>query len=270
MATIDGVDGLTAEILVNGVALANYDPPEEDIDEDLEKTTTKYIEAQPGANFQINININREYKHRYCDLLISVILDGNQVENIIARKERFQNFTTCTTPIDSHSYYTGSAWRKRKFLFSKLVLDENSTKRADTIIKNQMANLGRIELKLYRTVVIQEYSPVAAEGTVREHFLLLIRSTADLQAKMIIPRSPTPVPLEERAVDELTPEEMRELLVRQRKREARDQLARVRIKSEFKRERKDTTSDDDVEVLQQPPRKRIKAAETIDLTGDSD
>jgi hypothetical protein len=42
------------------------------------------------------------------------------------------------------------------------------------------------------------------------------RSRDDLKAERILPRSPTPVPLEDRPVEELTLEETRELLRRER------------------------------------------------------
>jgi hypothetical protein len=50
---------------------------------------------------------------------------------------------------------------------------------------------------------------------------------------MIIPRSPSPVSLEERDVDTLSPEEMRQLFRRQRQRE----LAAKTVKRERSRER---------------------------------
>lgn len=46
--------------------------------------------------------------------------------------------------------------------------------------------------------------------------VMLTNTTAALQSLLLIPRSPSPVPLEERDVDTLSAEEMRELLRRQR------------------------------------------------------
>jgi hypothetical protein len=42
------------------------------------------------------------------------------------------------------------------------------------------------------------------------------RSRNDLKAECIIPRSPTPIPLEDRSIEDLTMEEARELLRRQK------------------------------------------------------
>ena len=63
-----------------------------------------------------------------------------------------------------------------------------------------------------------------------------------MQIEGIIPRSPTPVPLEEREPDDLTAEEAREVI---RRMKAREQRVKVEIKSE----KRDVTviEDDDVD-----------------------
>lgn len=83
---------------------------------------------------------------------------------------------------------------------------------------------------------------------------------------MIIPRSPTPAALEDRDINDLTPEEMRERL-------RRLELANTRIKPEPKREVKreratsiSSTDSDELTIIE-PPAKRLKNIETIDLTG---
>ncbi|KAK3637232.1 hypothetical protein LTR56_013770 [Elasticomyces elasticus] len=76
-------------------------------------------------------------------------------------------------------------------------------------------------------------------------YLFKYRSLAALQALHIMPRTPSPVPLEERPVEELSIDEMRELVTRQRAKEASQ--ADRRVKQEFKRERR--VDDGDVEVV---------------------
>ncbi|KAF2127324.1 hypothetical protein P153DRAFT_433116 [Dothidotthia symphoricarpi CBS 119687] len=71
------------------------------------------------------------------------------------------------------------------------------------------------------------------------------RSKHALQSLLIMPRSPSPVPLEERDVDTLNAEEMRELLRRQRE---RDEAARAVKREGVKRERSDTATDTDPHV----------------------
>jgi len=103
--------------------------------------------------------------------------------------------------------------------------------------------------------------------------------TDDLQVEGIIERTPSPVPLEERDPEELTPEELRELVRRTRAEKA----STTKVKQEFKpekrvRERSATLGNDDDEegdvtvTSHTDRRKRARAsmegAEMIDLTED--
>ncbi|KAF2635879.1 hypothetical protein P280DRAFT_473522 [Massarina eburnea CBS 473.64] len=120
------------------------------------------------------------------------------------------------------------------------------------------------------------YDYVAADKQPSATFKFKYRSQAALQALMIIPRSPNPIPLEERDIESLSPEEMRELLKRQKERDG----AAPKVKSEVKRERtgdpsKASTSfvgDDEVSFVSEKRRKRDhvfideNGLETIDLT----
>ncbi|KAK3069673.1 hypothetical protein LTR53_011790 [Teratosphaeriaceae sp. CCFEE 6253] len=103
------------------------------------------------------------------------------------------------------------------------------------------------------------------------NFVFKYRSRSALQALHVIPRTPTPVPLEERPVDELSMEEMRELLRRQRASGA------LSIKQEVKRERHtafDVDDEDAIEVVSHRNKKnRMSDAghsgiEVVDLCGD--
>lgn len=83
---------------------------------------------------------------------------------------------------------------------------------------------------------------------------------------MIIPRSPTPLALEERPQESLSREELLELLTR-------SQTENSRIKAEgsrrVKRERYiDDASDSDEPEVIEPPIKRQRVIETVDLTSD--
>ncbi|KAI7237766.1 hypothetical protein KC330_g3005 [Hortaea werneckii] len=102
------------------------------------------------------------------------------------------------------------------------------------------------------------------------------RSHAALQSMGILPRSPSPIPLEDRNIEDLNQEEMRELLRRQqRQRES----SGVAIKREIKRERSEFEDDDDdddgddVEIVDRPEKKpRLDVddpgTEVVDLCGD--
>ncbi|KAF2025121.1 hypothetical protein EK21DRAFT_77178 [Setomelanomma holmii] len=103
------------------------------------------------------------------------------------------------------------------------------------------------------------------------------RSREALQSLLIIPRSPSPVLLEERDVDTLSPAEMRELLRRQREREeaARATKCEGALKRERSRERSRTVNnlvdDDELSFISAKRRKlpvtlNEDGVETIDLT----
>ncbi|RMY53725.1 hypothetical protein D0865_05106 [Hortaea werneckii] len=90
----------------------------------------------------------------------------------------------------------------------------------------------------------------------------------------ILPRSPSPIPLEDRNIEDLNPEEMRELLRRQQRQRESSEVA---IKREIKRERIEFEDDDDdgddVEIVDRPekkPRLDVDDAgtEVVDLCGD--
>jgi hypothetical protein len=100
----------------------------------------------------------------------------------------------------------------------------------------------------------------------------------DLQVEGIIERPPSPVPLEERDPDELTPDELRELVRRSRAEKA----STVKIKQEVKREKRARKHFDgghggddegDVTIMSENnKRRRTRAsmdnAELIDLSDD--
>ncbi|KAI4742230.1 Cut8-domain-containing protein [Aureobasidium sp. EXF-12298] len=98
-----------------------------------------------------------------------------------------------------------------------------------------------------------------------------LTSTGDLQTLYLIPRSPSPVPLEDRPEETLNREELLELLRRQKARQEQN----IAIKQELKRERtEDGESDNDqIVISSRPPAKQLKIStdadtgiDTIDLT----
>lgn len=105
-------------------------------------------------------------------------------------------------------------------------------------------------------------------------------NTGDLEIEGIIERAPYPVPLVDRDPDGLTPDELRE-----QNRLLRERRASVKIKNEFKREKRtrqrsatlsnDDDDDDEGAVTfvsetnkRRRARESMENAEVIDLTGD--
>ncbi|KAE9991080.1 hypothetical protein EG327_000552 [Venturia inaequalis] len=107
-------------------------------------------------------------------------------------------------------------------------------------------------------------------------FCFRYRSSNDLRAEMIIPRSPSPafyVPvlqLEDRSIDSLTLEEARERLRRQEQADfapVKKEKARVKREHGHPTPSEDDNDDDAVEIVPPPKRQRVKV-ETVDLTSD--
>ncbi|TIA38770.1 hypothetical protein D6C79_07788 [Aureobasidium pullulans] len=131
------------------------------------------------------------------------------------------------------------------------------------------------QAKLGEAVPIQGPATVSARrlGEAFAVFTFRYRSRRDLQTMYLIPRSASPVPLEDRPEESLNREELLELLRRQKQQARQDEQAA--IKKELKRERtEDDDSDDDlVMISSRRPVKSFKSStnvdtgiETIDLT----
>ncbi|KAI4914146.1 hypothetical protein J4E85_010658 [Alternaria conjuncta] len=125
--------------------------------------------------------------------------------------------------------------------------------------------------------VMQAYSTIETtkiDETPFAEFTFKYRSRAALKSLLVIPRTPSPVPLEERDVNTLTLEESRELIRLQREqRDAAPVIKRERIKRERSSTiiREDREDDDDVTFVS-AKRRRLpvtldeNGAEIIDLT----
>ncbi len=106
------------------------------------------------------------------------------------------------------------------------------------------------------------------------------RSSAGLQQEGIIERSPSPVPLEDRDPDDLTPEEARELVRRLRARQ--QDAAKIKQENAVKAEKRshstfaedeDSDGGSELEVISHNKRSRLSGShdsgvEIIDLTND--
>ncbi|KAK0313611.1 hypothetical protein LTR01_001868 [Friedmanniomyces endolithicus] len=106
-------------------------------------------------------------------------------------------------------------------------------------------------------------------------FLFKYRSRGALQALHLIPRSPSPVLLENRPIEELSMDDMRELIRRQRVNG--NTRVETKVKGEFKREREISANEsdgDDVEVVEHHSKRkrttgrRASSVSVVDLCDD--
>ncbi|KAL2032884.1 hypothetical protein VTO58DRAFT_106056 [Aureobasidium pullulans] len=169
-----------------------------------------------------------------------------------------------------------------KLYYAELLEKRQKTKHYDQRVKVGHENLHEKHLKgqamsyqakLGEAVPIKDLASVNARrlGEAFAVFTFRYRSRGDLQTMYLIPRSASPVPLEDRPEESLNREELLELLRRQKAR----QEEQAAIKKELKRERtEDDDSDDDLMIISSRRHaKSFKSStnvdtgiETIDLT----
>ncbi|KAH9825805.1 hypothetical protein Tdes44962_MAKER04016 [Teratosphaeria destructans] len=290
---------LQVSLKTDGVELAEFD------DEDGEfpriDRQTKFVEATSGANFTVELHC----PHQLCPndyVSCCVKLDGQYVTSSICEHRRNHRPIT----IEGRRAF-GSDGRPtlQRFAFAELHTND-STAKSD--LKEDFRHLGTIQLDFYKVLALEEireassskWSGVGAEGvpekglkglsepeTMKHPFSVMkveypygkkpflsaiykYRSRRDLQIEGIIPSSPSPVPLEERDPDDLTPEEARELVRRLRERQ-------VEVEKEATHEKRSRESiaidrnEVDVTIASEngPSNKRPRlTVEIVDLTDD--
>ncbi|KAF2086114.1 hypothetical protein K490DRAFT_45117 [Saccharata proteae CBS 121410] len=223
MAIHPDVPGVHVEIIVDGKALKEYDDPDT---EETSDSTTKYVEAESGKAFSILLKIKSDYQHSKYDLTRTVSVDGIRVGSSVYFKKEF------------NGSFEGAWHRMRSFrngkhieqqmLFSDLSVDDGEVHNISKDQMNNISMLGTVKVGLFRAICkgsggvltqsadfkeTDKVSEKALKGRAVSHSY---RSKEALNSLHIIPRDPTPLPLEERPIEDLNPEEMRELLRRQK------------------------------------------------------
>ncbi|KAG4424119.1 hypothetical protein IFR04_002673 [Cadophora malorum] len=140
MAVLEIVDGLTAEILINGEPAHEYDDPDEvEVKHEnhairkyqIKHTVSKYIESESGQNFRIRMTVGRPLGHAkmaHPKLTMDVEVDGILVWTLIFREFAFLR-------VDTSSDVTQSTLIKRQ--------TERMKKRGTIVVKVYNSNAGR-------------------------------------------------------------------------------------------------------------------------------
>ncbi|KAK3082362.1 hypothetical protein LTS18_004274 [Coniosporium uncinatum] len=296
-AILSGVKGLTATVLADGLVLREYDDPDADRHS---KQSVQYIEAKSGAKFEIATIFSGDFPYRQ---------HGRQnTKTVVIQRVHLQkrggyiyNFKGILGrgPRDDADIRKISESRKKQIdavgsIEMRLYRTHAASKSVSRTKCDNYADVGIIPEKALKGRAIShklafgDGEPTTMPTTISTHdvdpsdkpfasFTFKCRSMQALKASFIVPRSPTPVPLEDRPVEELTMDELRELLRRERAKAA----ATVRIKREVKREREEDVSDeeeyeDDLEdspvcIVEERPRKAARTGcsiAVIDLTDD--
>ncbi|KAE9985901.1 hypothetical protein EG328_006741 [Venturia inaequalis] len=310
MAVFPDLPGYEAKIVVDGVECAEYPAPD-DLDEDDPNLVTKYIEATPGAKFQIHIYVRPGAralrKNGVCAL---VVADGQSIQEPLWRKRQSSSEAYI---IEGFEEKSATGWQSRDLMFSVLATDDNTAHKISEELKQQIDTLGEIRIEFYRINVKRPTTAPSTEWTDRTETIpekalkgraisqkiglsstakvitepiclsltyidgrespfaticFRYRSLNDLKAELIIPRSPSPVPLEDRPLESLTLEEMLELLIRQREQAASLRQENTRIKRERVSSPVTAHEDDEDLSIVKPTPKRRRIAATVDLIDD--
>ncbi|EXJ85883.1 hypothetical protein A1O1_06252 [Capronia coronata CBS 617.96] len=167
----------------------------------------------------------------------------------------------------------------RKRLLSKAMVGRDLPTLEDLIpekaLKGQAVDIGISLGKEEPAKALMTYTGEMIDNSPIAVFIFLYRSKDALQILDILPRAPSPVPLEERDPETLTKEEAVELLRRQK---AELEAAKRKIKKEqaeadmqqrggIKCEAPADDEEDDISVIAPPTKKHRNIPETIELSG---
>ncbi|KAF2677306.1 hypothetical protein K458DRAFT_163912 [Lentithecium fluviatile CBS 122367] len=307
MAITTVYPGLQVDVVVNGAPLQEYD---DDEDEDSPDTTTKYVEATSGANFEIRYSFGTGFSAKHA-VVTRVHVDGQYGEGHVIKLDEIFRFPRF---LSGRREDLGDGYFQRKFRFAQLSTDDSGLGQVEDALMKKLKEIGTITVKFTWAMVNgpSHYDPLKSKeipkiGTIPEKalkgravssqvvlgdretirpfttvsttdldggkpfatFKFKYRSRSALQSLLVIPRSPSPVPLEERDINTLNPEEMRELLKRQKEREeAARKIKTEGVKREHTRDSVLTVSgDEDDEEVSFVSEKRRKLNFTIDEAG---
>ncbi|THX13241.1 hypothetical protein D6D13_03755 [Aureobasidium pullulans] len=292
MAIIPDVPYVSVDIAVDGRALPEY--LDEDDHESLSSNSTiKHVECVSGSKFGIRVDLNGMEPWDLDGgnaVLVYYYLGGNWVDSTVIRFPLTRHHPQSL--LRAARYREGGTWKQRDFIFADLktsklyhvqILETGKEVYHDTEkLKIGHENVPEKHLKgqamshqtkLGEAVPIGHVSSISTRkmGDAFAVFKFRYRSHRDLQNLCLIPRSPSPIPLEDRPEESLSREELIELLRRQKAR----QEEQAAIKKELKRERtEDDDSDDDLMIISSRRHaKSFKSStnvdtgiETIDLT----
>ncbi|KAI1629870.1 hypothetical protein EDD37DRAFT_73633 [Exophiala viscosa] len=243
-----------AQVIVNGVPAAEYDDDEEPVTNGP-TLITKYVEAVSDALFAFKVKISPTYKFTNEDgLAVYAYIDGHSEGGRISRRQDLKTATPALV-VDGHLQTENGRFKNCMFKFADLETRDLEKGDDTSMFKEKYSELGTLRVEIWRARITGEAEPTRYEAKKNEvvpekalkgrpldvvtsyapvdvpmentvlvklmdskhlaKFIFKYRTRRALQSLMIIERSPTPLPLEERPVEELTREEMAELLRRQ-------------------------------------------------------
>ncbi|KAI4610865.1 hypothetical protein J4E80_007894 [Alternaria sp. BMP 0032] len=262
MAIAKALPKLKVEVFVKDAPLEEH---VDDDDQNADNEVTKFIEASSGDNFEVKYRFSPGFSIRHA-MLIELDIDGEYADSAVFNPGTSIRWNSTYAFKGSREFDDGGYF-VRKFY-------DGDTRKFEDSLKKKLHSVGVISVRFYWVTASGSSTPKAKAqknetlGVVPEKAL-----KAALKSLLIIPRTPSPVPLEERDINTLTLEESRELLRLQR--EQMD-AAPVIKREGIKRERSSTIinedNDDDEVTFLSAKRRRLpvtldeNGAEIIDLT----
>ncbi|KAK4939607.1 hypothetical protein LTR10_020107 [Elasticomyces elasticus] len=255
----------------------------------------KYIEAIPGADFQLKYTMKENFSFGQANFIaFNTTIDGKRVAGPTISCEKYRRAGIYTKIRSGIASGRGSRWEERPFYWKNLSTTDEKPNATPAELKAKYAQLGTIQVIVSRKKGSRSVSPATGKSItlsdepVPEKALkgraidsamghLLIGADA-LQVLGILPRTPEPVSLEARDPDSLSLEEARELLRRQtveleaarikiKKEKAEDdlrQLAAVQVKREASN--MFVGEDADINIVAPSSKKPRREPEIIDLS----
>ncbi|KAH6875377.1 hypothetical protein BKA58DRAFT_399585 [Alternaria rosae] len=273
MAVLPFCPGLTVKIFVNGAPLPEYD---DDSDTPASPTTiTKYVEATSGARFVIKVSLTEGFPFSEGDMEAKISLDGRITAHHFISKDIFLVITSAKGVVsksaDTPKYRSIASPNQRSSISASTQVPENTLKGQ---IRTHRAGYGGSVFLEDNADSYSVSEPVAHTKTtwvdyddITESpfatFDFKYRSINALRALGLIPREPTPLRLEERPEEELSQDELRQLV----KQFKEQKVAAVQVKKEAVDKRKrideaiESSDDEEVAVIRSRDRKRHRGAD---------
>ncbi|KAI7321151.1 hypothetical protein KC326_g2385 [Hortaea werneckii] len=294
MAIHPEVPGLTVCIEVDRRDLPEYDG--EDGQDTSPGIVTKHIEAISGATFNISVRFNPGiFQYANQAVVVTVNCDGHPmsqtefwagfVDDGQVNKDllgKLQDLGTITVKwyrakVNLRKSYTANPSPESGPLVGGQLPEKNL--KGQSVTHHTTYGAERVARRSgYRARSEYHFDRVGEPFAV---FEFKYRSRGALQSLGLLPRSPSPIPLEDRSIEDLSLQEARELLRRQQGRLASNEASvkREGIKREIKRERIEYGDDNDndggggIEIVDRPEkRRRLNAngagTDVIDLCSD--
>ncbi|KAK4891814.1 hypothetical protein LTR27_009666 [Elasticomyces elasticus] len=321
MVAVDLLAGLDVCIKVNGQALAEYEDRDEEAED---RTIVRYVEAVSGQVFSIQATARAGFRSAGDAVSFRIHVDGSECVDapmISNDRSRFMTSSAVSTGLRSgenrvslyqfaplqtisEASHAASGPTKAQDIGSiviRLHLKKviGTGKRIDDAFSGR--NVGTVSEKLLKGQAVSHSVAYTAPvvSTVRSTMctepvtgvpapyttlVFRYRSLETLKSMLIIPRTPSPPPLEERSIESMSRDELQEL--QRQLRELREQAtSQAEVKREIKRERTDDNPrprkvarpnrastvlefDDDNSVRESSTATFAPGPEVVDLTDD--